>query len=410
MTVRVRCLHRRRCCSTWSTWRGVPLAAIVAFVVYAVGMPALTSRPGARAGRPAALAAPAGAPAEDPRRTPIPRCCSTSTARRWPTPTTRSASPTDSCRELLAARRRRRPAVVHRPRRRSSAAPLGVGRRDRDGRGDCGRRRGRGRLRLVHLLAVGVSAAAVRGGRHRAARRRLGRAPGQEHPDGLPELLRAGALPRLRVSRPGCARRHRDVRPGRFGIVRRRCQCGTLDEHPAAVRLGADERLLPALRHVAGAPAGQGAGDRAAVLRRGRRGQDPAAVQPWSRSCGCGLEAAAAGCSSAEFGDAATSRKLEHADRWLQPGHRHGQDAGRAAPRAYIIRLITKGDQRILHLFDAAGELFYTAERTQELRYLEPGADVHPGHRPAVGRGLLGSAAARPAGRAEAGPVGCPLA
>ena len=25
----------------------------------------------------------------------------------------------------------------------------------------------------------------------------------------------------------GCARRHRDVRPGRFGIMRRRCQCGT---------------------------------------------------------------------------------------------------------------------------------------------------------------------------------------
>src|SRR6185437_13462795 len=37
-------------------------------------------------------------------------------------------------------------------------------------------------------------------------------------------------------------------------------------------------------------------------------------------------------------------------------------------PRAYTIRLVCGRARWILHMFDAAGELFYSAERTQELR------------------------------------------
>jgi hypothetical protein len=53
------------------------------------------------------------------------------------------------------------------------------------------------------------------------------------------------------------------------------------DEHSAAARLLADDRVLPApgLRRLPGLPSWRGARDRAAVLRRHRRGQDPADVQ-----------------------------------------------------------------------------------------------------------------------------------
>ncbi len=71
----------------------------------------------------------------------------------------------------------------------------------------------------------------------------------------------------------------------------------------------------------------------------------------------------------AEFGDAATRRKLADADRWLSPETATDKTPAEP-PRGYIIQMMTKGDPRILHMFDAAGELFYTAERTQELRYL----------------------------------------
>src|SRR5262249_9936701 len=80
---------------------------------------------------------------------------------------------------------------------------------------------------LIQLVAGGVSAALVR-----AAGAPL---RGADSP-----LLRVKNIRMVcpacsgRVPYPGyvcpgsgCARRHRDVRPGRFGVVRRRCQCGT---------------------------------------------------------------------------------------------------------------------------------------------------------------------------------------
>ena len=79
----------------------------------------------------------------------------------------------------------------------------------------------------VHLLAVGVSRRSGAGGGDRAADRRLGRAPGQEHPDGLPESCYGGCpIPLINALARTVPGRHRDIRPGRFGILRRRCQCG----------------------------------------------------------------------------------------------------------------------------------------------------------------------------------------
>jgi len=165
----------------------------------------------------------------------------------------------------------------------------------------------------------------------------------------------------------GCSRRHRDIRPGRFGIVRRRCQCGTSMSTLLLFGSGRMNAYCP----------------RCGNSLEYRPGHAPELVLPFFGATGAGktrlLFAMVAQLRmwsqqlqpdfEAEFGDTETSRKLADADRWLSP-HVATDKTPPEPPRGYIIRLRTKGDHRILHMFDAAGELFYTAERTAELRYL----------------------------------------
>lgn len=70
----------------------------------------------------------------------------------------------------------------------------------------------------------------------------------------------------------------------------------------------------------------------------------------------------------AELADTATVGKLKNASKWLSPGNATDKTP-LELPRAYIVRLATSHDAWLLHMFDAAGEFFYTPERTQELRY-----------------------------------------
>jgi hypothetical protein len=71
-----------------------------------------------------------------------------------------------------------------------------------------------------------------------------------------------------------------------------------------------------------------------------------------------------------EFADTATARKLEHASELLSPDSVTDKTPVEL-PRAYIIRLTSAKGVRLLHMFDAAGELFDTAERTRELGFLD---------------------------------------
>ena len=65
-----------------------------------------------------------------------------------------------------------------------------------------------------------------------------------------------------------------------------------------------------------------------------------------------------------EFADAATISKLEHASELLSPESVTAKTPAEL-PRAYIVRLIAPG-RRVVHMFDAAGELYYTAEQIQD--------------------------------------------
>jgi hypothetical protein len=72
---------------------------------------------------------------------------------------------------------------------------------------------------------------------------------------------------------------------------------------------------------------------------------------------------------TAEYGDSVTARKLENATEVLRAGIPTFRTPN-MLPRAHVIRLTVKKRTRVLHMFDASGELFYSTERTQELRYL----------------------------------------
>jgi hypothetical protein len=255
---------------------------------------------------------------------------------------------------------------------------------------------------FVHLLAVGISAALARvtGTVLRGADSAVLRVKNIRMV--CPTCYERVPYPAYECPGRGCTRRHRDIRPGRFGIVRRRCHCGTRMKtlllfgssrmnaycphcgHSLEYRPGnAPEIVLP---FFGAAGAGKTrllfgmvtqlrmwsekdtpeseeekpAAERPEVQRtRAKRSEGERAELRWPEG----------GRFVAEFGDSSTTRKLNSASKLLSPESATDKTPVEL-PQAYIIRLITKHGTRILHMFDAAGEFFHTQERTQELRYL----------------------------------------
>ena len=164
---------------------------------------------------------------------------------------------------------------------------------------------------------------------------------------------------------PGCTRRHRDVRPGRFGIFRRRCQCDTT--LPTLLLFGSSrmDAFCPNHGH----------------LLEYRPGESPEIVLPFFGATGAGKTRLlysmvtqlrawdAEGLLGAEFADSDTTRELRAAEGILRSGSSTSLTPVKL-PRAHVIRLTTGKNTRILHMFDAAGERFYHSDRTQELLYL----------------------------------------
>jgi hypothetical protein len=165
-----------------------------------------------------------------------------------------------------------------------------------------------------------------------------------------------------------CTRRHRDIRPGRFGILGRHCQCGTRMRTLLLLGSSGMNAFCP----------------RCGQSLEHRPGKVPEIVLPLFGAADAGKtrllfslvtqlrlwSADPVARLTAEFGDTVTTRKLENASELLGPESVTAKTPPEL-PRAYIIRLITGQGTRIFQMFDAAGELFYTAERTKELRFLD---------------------------------------
>lgn len=230
----------------------------------------------------------------------------------------------------------------------------------------------------VHLLAVGISAATVRvtGRALRGANSVVLRVKNIRMV--CPDCYERVPYPAYECPGHDCTHRHRDIRPGRFGILRRRCQCDaqlkTLllfgaagmkaycprCDHPLEHRPGRAPELVLPFFGAAGAGKTRLLLSMVSQLQQWSRKQEPAADRrrPPRRER-----------FTLQFGDAATLSKLEHAEELLSRDADIGKTPAKL-PRAYVIRLVSMRRTRIVHAFDAAGELFYTSERTQELGYL----------------------------------------
>jgi hypothetical protein len=225
---------------------------------------------------------------------------------------------------------------------------------------------------FVHLLAVGVSAAAVRaaGTALRAADSAALRVKNVRMV--CPNCYSRVPYPAYECPGRGCNRRHRDVRPGRFGIIRRRCQCGArmktlllfgssrMNAHCPNCDYSLEHRPGEAPEIVLPFFGATGAGKTRLLFSM------VVQLQMWSEED----RSQERERFTVEFGDSTTSRKLNSASRLLS-AETATDKTPPELPQAYIIRLSSRHGTRILHMFDAAGELFYTSEHTQELRYLD---------------------------------------
>jgi hypothetical protein len=164
-----------------------------------------------------------------------------------------------------------------------------------------------------------------------------------------------------------CTSRHHDVRPGRYGIVRRRCRCGT---RMNTLLLFGSSRMAAFCPHP---------GCERSLEHR--PGEAPETILPFFGATGAGKTRLLFsmvtqlrtwtdhGQLKAEFGDTSTATELNVADRMMRSGASTVQTPIKL-PRAYVIRLKAGRGVRILQLYDAAGERFYNTDRTQELRFL----------------------------------------
>lgn len=223
-------------------------------------------------------------------------------------------------------------------------------------------------LAFIHLLVVAISAALVRvtGAVLRAADSTMLWVKNVRMV--CPHCYERVPYPAYDCPGKECTRRHRDVRPGKYGIIRRRCRCGT---RMNTLLLFGSSRMAAFCPHP---------GCKRSLEHR--PGEAPEIVLPFFGATGAGKtrllfsmvsqlqEWTQNGQIKAEFGDSSTARELDIASTLMRSG---GSTIGTSVdlPRAHIIRLTLKKGTRILQLFDAAGERFYNTDRTQELRYLD---------------------------------------
>ena len=169
---------------------------------------------------------------------------------------------------------------------------------------------------------------------------------------------------------PSCDATHWDIRPGRFGIVRRVCSCGT--RLPTLLLFGTADLPTRCPFRRCGAPFEHRPGElrEEALPIFGATGAGKtrmiyglvAALQQETRRPGV----------SVSFADRWTTEQLDDVWRYL----RDDQQVNATAPvlqRGCVLRVRSGRYERLLQFFDAAGERFYSLERSSDLLYLGSG-------------------------------------
>jgi hypothetical protein len=167
---------------------------------------------------------------------------------------------------------------------------------------------------------------------------------------------------------PRCRETHWNIRPGRYGVLRRTCQCG--QRMPTLLLLGSARQLDAICPHRA-----------CKQPLEHRPGEEREIIFPIFGSKGAGktlllygiiktLQASVRPGIHVDYADSATAARMRDLDSALAEGFTVPATAPGELPKAYVLRLRIGRYRRIAQLFDAAGELFYDSQRSADLVYL----------------------------------------
>jgi hypothetical protein len=176
---------------------------------------------------------------------------------------------------------------------------------------------------------------------------------------------------------PSCGALHRDVRPGPYGILTRRCSCDQ-QSLPTLLLLGS-HRLTAFCPHPdCEIQLAEASGTTTELLLPIVGGQNVGKTRLLTVIVKVLQDNAAAGGSTLTFADPTSSRRIDQ----LKPAILDGEATRPTPPeqpRAYSmyltrrrLRLPQRESRLLIHLFDTAGEKFYESEVLAQLRYLGP--------------------------------------
>jgi hypothetical protein len=167
---------------------------------------------------------------------------------------------------------------------------------------------------------------------------------------------------------PGCGALHRDVRPGRYGVMRRRCGCGECSL-PTLLILGSHRLAAFCPHRACGVPLADTAGTATEVMLALFGGSNVGKTRLLTIMVMALREQKARGAATVEVADRVTGRRLDE----LTPALLSNLPTSRTdlnQPRAYSLYVSLAGSHRQLaHFFDTGGEQFYDSEKLAALEY-----------------------------------------
>jgi hypothetical protein len=175
-------------------------------------------------------------------------------------------------------------------------------------------------------------------------------------------------MPRPAYRCPGCQKLHRDIRPGRLGLIARRCECGKL--LPTMVVRAS--RRLGAVCQKCGKPLRAGSG----ALRDVRIPIFGDTSAGKTRFLYAGLNSLIEATQQARIPFGFPDEESENEASVALDLIRSGQDTvktSRTLPTALTCRIGAGLDTSLVHLFDAAGEDYKDAQLHDSLGFLDRG-------------------------------------
>lgn len=225
-------------------------------------------------------------------------------------------------------------------------------------------------LLLLHTLAVAALSGAARltAGVLRSVDRAVLRMRGLHKGMLCPHCFERVPYPAYECPRETCRRRHSDIRPGTYGILRRRCQCG--GRLPTLlILMRRNGRLQAYCTHRScGKPMNADAGHAPELVLPLIGGRAAGKTQLMAAMLMSMEEAAGNGGPSFRFADDDSLGGYRVLREVLQI-RGHTRATQRALPRAHTFVLGSGLSERLIHVFDTAGERFVNRDDTDALRY-----------------------------------------